>query len=97
MSIKSEVKQLLTDHPRYRDDRDFLIETYFTDKGISIFDANIIRKFFREASNVDRAWRQIQQQNPELRGQDYERRHNVLQPEKQKESQIYENQFSSLT
>lgn len=72
MSIKKQVETLLTNHPKFRDDRNGLLaEVLSTNKKLNFIEIAAISANFKDAANIDRYFRQVQQENVELRGQKY--------------------------
>ena len=51
----------------------------------------LINKKLTDAQNVGRAWRLIQERNVHLRGKDYNKRHNIAEPEVRKFVKEYSN------
>ena len=82
--MKSRVKQLLEQSEYLRDGRDQLLYIIARDLGLTQYQAVIVVKHFRDFANADRYWRQVQQENPELRGKDWLKRQGMAE-DKQKE------------
>ena len=74
MNTKKRVKQLLETSDYLRDDRDQLLYIIGKELGLSMEDASICITYFKQFSNADRYFRQVQQHNPELRGKDWQKR-----------------------
>lgn len=74
-NIKKQVLDLLTDHPELRDDRDKVIaEILSRNSNIPLDDLAAVASLYKDAASVDRYFRQVQEQNEELRGSKYQDR-----------------------
>lgn len=68
-SVFSQVKALLQEFPKFREDRDALIaEVLSRNNNLDLFEAAIVQKHFKQAVLIDRYWRQVQQKDESLRG-----------------------------
>jgi len=83
-TIKSKVKQILTDHKETRDDNAKLIHIYYIDYcDIELYTSyvkfidRLIRKEIPSIETLTRLSRQVQEQNPELRGEKWRLRKTV--------------------
>lgn len=74
MNIKKLVYNLLKDRFHLRNDRESLIIQVLAAKGIDYNVACFIAKYYKQAATIDRMWRQIQEQNEELRGKHWQGR-----------------------
>lgn len=74
MNIKRLVYNLLKDRIRLRDNRSETVILCLVAKGLSWDTAVVIARHYKEAATIDRMWRRCQQQNPELRGQQWSKR-----------------------
>jgi hypothetical protein len=72
--MKARVKQLLEQSEYLRDGRDQILYIIARDLGLTQNQASFIVKHFKDFANADRYWRQVQQENPELRGKDWLKR-----------------------
>ena len=85
MSIENRIKKLLTDHPHLRDDRDKILATIMTEDYHLTFDQiEALARLFKPCATVDRMFRKVQRDNPELRGKDWLKRQGMAE-EKKKE------------
>ena len=82
--MKARVKQLLEQSEYLRDGRDQLLYIIAKDLGLNQDQASIVVKHFKDFANADRYWRQVQQENPNLRGKDWAKRHRMAE-DKQRE------------
>jgi len=80
-TIKENVKQLLIEKPITRDKEALLFSIYYSKycdlyphKTISIFFLYLNRKEIPSPETLKRLSRQLQEQNPELRGKEWEKR-----------------------
>lgn len=83
-TIKSKVKQILSDHKETRDDNAKLINWYYlnyhgfaNDISYQRFIGMLIRKKIPSPDTLTRYSRQVQEKNPELCGEKRENRKNV--------------------
>jgi len=90
-TIKANVKTILTEHPETRDDNGKLINWYYilfakvVDKSYLSFIGMLIRKEIPTPDTITRLSRQLQEQNPELRGKYWRQRKTVKVLEVQKD------------
>jgi len=83
-TIKSKVKQILTDHKETRDDNAKLINFYYlnyhnmaNDVTYLMFIGKLIRKEIPSIETLTRLSRQVQEQNIELRGEKWHQRKTI--------------------
>ena len=83
-TIKSKVKQILTDHKETRDDNAKLVNWYYikyhnfaSNPNYLVFIGQLIRKEIPSIETLTRLSRQVQEQNPELRGEKWRLRKTV--------------------
>ena len=78
MTIKDKVTQLLTENPNQRDDVANLMHTYLIKEfGLDHNTAAKIVTYQSHLENVNRQWRLVQRQTPELRGEHWIDRQNL--------------------
>lgn len=82
--MKSKVKQILTSHPKLRDDKMGFIANMLCEDGLSREYAELVAKHYNTADNYARWWRRIQQFFPFLRGKEWYKRQKQQEPVKQK-------------
>lgn len=83
-TIKSKVKQILIDHKETRDDNAKLVNWYYikyhnfaSNPNYLVFIGMLIRKEIPSIETLTRLSRQVQEQNPELRGEKWRLRKTV--------------------
>lgn len=92
-SLVKRIEGLLEKHPTLRDtDSTSTIREILLEEGVNITTALTITKFFKLAATIDRSWRLVQKNKPELRGTDWNERQ-ILKEEKAKEVIEINNEY----
>lgn len=73
-NLKSKVKKYLERSEFLRNDRNQLLNIIGLEEGLTSEESLLISKHYKLFANVDRYFRLVQQQNPELRGSDWSKR-----------------------
>lgn len=94
MALKEQVENYLKEQPRFRErkDKDMGIVNLLMRRhhklgdavAKGVFDKSFIVMLVQEYASMDRAWRQALERNEELRGKDYDDKHD-LEHKKQRE------------
>jgi len=78
MNITKQIKQLLTTNPEMRDNPKKLIRRALQDAyGVNVLSAMIIAEYYKNVLTITRASRKIQQDNEELRGEEWAKRKGI--------------------
>lgn len=90
-TIKETVFKFLESNPSFRERKNknkgiaFLLSREFKKQGnMYVIFPSDVTQIVQESASYDRAWRQILEQNPHLRGKDYDEKHD-LEEKKQEE------------